>query len=304
MKGIILAGGQGTRMHPITLGVSKQMLPVYDKPLIYYPLSTLMLAGITEILIISSPEYLDGFKNQFGDGSELGLSITYAEQEKPRGIAEALLIGADHVGSDSVALVLGDNIFHGPGFGTLLQETAQDVSGCVVFGYPVRDPERYGVGEIDSEGNLMSLVEKPNNPHSNLAITGLYFYDKGVVDIVADLRPSERGELEITDVNRAYIDRGAAKLVELGRGFFWLDAGTHDALAEATQYVQLLENRQGVRVACIEEIAWRMGYIDREACVRLGERLAKSRYGQYLIELSKTHSSRQRSPMQDRPVAH
>lgn len=284
MKGIILAGGLGTRLQPITFGVSKQLLPVYDKPMIYYPLSVLMLAGVTDIQIISSPTDLGGFRRLLGDGSDLGLNLTYAEQDKPRGLADAFVVGADHIGDDSVALVLGDNIFHGPGFSEVLRQNAQDVDGCVLFGYSVRDPERYGVGEIDAFGNLVSLEEKPTEPRSNLAITGLYFYDNDVVEIAKQLEPSPRGELEITDVNRAYLDAGRAKLVQLGRGFVWLDTGTHDALAEAAQYVQLLEHRQGVRIACIEEIAWRMGYIDQNACHRLGSRLAGSPYGQYVME--------------------
>jgi glucose-1-phosphate thymidylyltransferase len=286
MKGIILAGGQGTRLHPITLGTSKQMLPVYDKPLIYYPLSVLMLAGIREIQIISSPEDLGNFRRLFGDGSELGLQLTYAEQEEPRGLAEAFLISADHIGDDSVALVLGDNIFHGPGFAAMLQQRVESVDGCVLFGYPVPDPERYGVGEVDEHGNLTSIEEKPAQPRSNLAITGLYFYDNDVIDIAKNLQPSARGELEITDVNRVYLERGKAQLVSLGRGFVWLDAGTHDALTEAGQYIQILEHRQGVRIACIEEIAWRMGFIDREACLGLGNKLAKSPYGQYVMSVA------------------
>jgi glucose-1-phosphate thymidylyltransferase len=286
VKGIILAGGRGTRLHPITLGASKQTLPVYDKPMIYYPLSVLMLAGITEILIISSPEDIDAFRKMFADGSWLGLSITYATQEEPRGLAEAFIIGADHIGDSSVAMVLGDNIFHGPGFGSLLRQAASDVEGCLLFGYPVRDPERYGVGEIDTQGHLVSLEEKPARPQSNLAITGLYFYDNHVIDIARSLRPSARGELEITDVNRAYLHADKARLISLGRGFAWLDAGTHDALVEAAEYVQILERRQGIRIACIEEISWRMGLIDQDACYRLGERLAKSGYGQYIMEVA------------------
>jgi glucose-1-phosphate thymidylyltransferase len=286
VKGIILAGGHGTRLHPITLGASKQILPVYDKPMIYYPMSVLMLAGITEILIISSPDDIGSFQKLFADGSWLGLSISYATQEEPRGLADAFVIGADHIGDSSVAMVLGDNIFHGPGFGSLLRQTAQDVDGCVLFGYPVRDPERYGVGDIDSQGRLVSLEEKPARPRSNLAITGLYFYDNHVIDIARSLRPSARGELEITDVNRAYLQADKARLVSLGRGFAWLDAGTHDALVEAAQYVQILERRQGIRIACVEEIAWRMGLIDQDTCYRLGERLAKSGYGQYIMEVA------------------
>ena len=286
MKGIILAGGYGTRLHPITLGVSKQLLPVYDKPMIYYPLSVLMLAGVTEIQIISSPDDLGVFRRLLGDGSWLGISLSYAEQDKPRGIADAFLVSADHIGDDSVALVLGDNIFYGAGFGTLLHRAAQNVEGCVLFGHPVRDPERYGVGAVDERGKLISIEEKPARPRTNMAITGLYLYDNKVVDIARGLQPSERGELEITDVNQIYLERGEATLIPLGRGFVWLDTGTHDALMEAGQYVQVLEHRQGVRIACLEEIAWRMGYIDRDTCYRLGSRLAKSPYGQYIMELA------------------
>ncbi|MGW7516425.1 glucose-1-phosphate thymidylyltransferase RfbA [Streptomyces sp. NPDC054796] len=286
MKGIILAGGHGTRLHPITLGISKQLLSVHDKPMIYYPLSTLMLAGVTDIQIISSREDLGGFRRLLGDGSDLGLTLSYAEQDKPRGLADAFRISADHVGDDSAALILGDNLFHGPGFSSVLQESARDVDGCVLFGYPVSDPERYGVGETDGRGNLLSLAEKPAQPRSNLAITGLYFYDNDVIQLARDLQPGPRGELEITDINRIYLERGKARLVELGRGFVWLDTGTHDALTEAGQYVQILEHRQGVRIACIEEIAWRMGYIDRDACYRLGSRLSKSPYGQYVMEVA------------------
>lgn len=286
MKGIILAGGNGTRLHPITLGVSKQMLPVYDKPMIYYPLSALMLAGITEIEIITTPGDAEMFRRLLGDGSWLGITLTYAEQDKPRGLADAFLVSADHIGDDSVALVLGDNIFHGYEFGPMLQRAAQDIEGCVLFGYQVRDPERYGVGTLDEQGRLVALEEKPANPATNLAITGLYLYDNQVVDIARQLRPSERGELEITDLNRVYLERGQARLIPLGRGFVWLDTGTHDALMEAGDYVQVLEHRQGVRIACLEEIAWRMGYIDRESCYRLGSRLAHSSYGQYVMEMA------------------
>ncbi|MEV8588193.1 glucose-1-phosphate thymidylyltransferase RfbA [Streptomyces sp. NPDC051180] len=286
MKGIILAGGNGTRLHPITLGVSKQMLPVYDKPMIYYPLSALMLAGITDIEIITTPEDQEMFRRLLGDGSWLGINLTYAEQDKPRGLADAFLVSADHIGDDSVALVLGDNIFHGYEFGPMLQRASQDLHGCVLFGYPVRDPERYGVGTLDDRGRLIALEEKPAKPQTNLAITGLYLYDNQVVDIARELKPSERGELEITDLNRVYLERGEATLIPLGRGFVWLDTGTHDALMEAGDYVQVLEHRQGVRIACLEEIAWRMGYIDRETCYRLGSRLAKSSYGQYIMEMA------------------
>jgi glucose-1-phosphate thymidylyltransferase len=286
VKGIILAGGHGTRLHPITLGVSKQLLPVYDKPMIYYPLSVLMLAGVTEIQIISSPNDLGAFQRLLGDGSWLGISLSYAEQDKPRGIADAFLVSADHIGDDPVALVLGDNLFHGAGFGTLLHQAAQNVEGCVLFGHPVRDPERYGVGELDERGKLVSIEEKPTKPRTNMAITGLYLYDDKVVDIARGLQPSERGELEITDVNQIYLERDEATLIPLSRGFVWLDTGTPEALMEAAQYVQVLEHRQGVRIACLEEIAWRMGYIDRDTCYRLGSRLAKSPYGQYIMELA------------------
>ncbi|MFJ4279549.1 glucose-1-phosphate thymidylyltransferase RfbA [Streptomyces massasporeus] len=286
MKGIVLAGGSGTRLHPITVGVSKQLLPVYDKPMIYYPMSVLMLAGIQDILIISTPRDLPGFRRLFGDGSSLGLSISYAEQASPRGIAEAFLIGGDHVGTDSVALVLGDNIFHGPGFARLLQRNAQNPHGCVLFGYEVTDPHRYGIGEVDELGRLISLEEKPKRPRSNRAVTGLYFYDNDVLDIARDIRPSPRGELEITDVNRVYLERGAARMVDLGRGFAWLDTGTHDALLTAGQYIQTLEHRQGVRIACLEEVALRMGYIDREACWELGQGMGNTRYGQYVRQLA------------------
>ncbi|MFI2778833.1 glucose-1-phosphate thymidylyltransferase RfbA [Streptomyces sp. ALB3] len=288
MKGIILAGGHGTRLHPITLGVSKQLLPVYDKPMIYYPLSVLMLAGIRDILVISSPQDLPQFRRVLGDGSRLGIGLTYAEQARPGGLAEAFTIGADHIGDDSVALVLGDNIFHGPGFSLLLQEHMPHTDGALLFGYPVRDPERYGVGEADEHGQLVSIEEKPAEPRSNRAITGLYFYDNDVVSIARGLRPSARGELEITDVNKDYLSRGKARLVDLGRGFTWLDTGTHDSLLDAGQYIQTLEHRQGLRIACLEEVALRMGFIDAEQCHRLGERLGKSGYGQYVMEIARS----------------
>ncbi|MCM6778708.1 glucose-1-phosphate thymidylyltransferase RfbA [Nocardia sp. CDC159] len=286
MKGIILAGGSGTRLHPVTRVVSKQLLPVYDKPMIYYPLSVLMLAGITDIEIICTPEDLPRFRMLLGDGSELGLCLSYAEQEKPRGLADAFLVSRKHIGDDSVALVLGDNIFHGPGFVEVLQTNSRAVDGCVLFGYPVHDPERYGVADLDADGTLRGLVEKPAQPRSNLAVTGLYFYHNDVVAIAEDLKPSERGELEITDVNRAFLAQHRARLVPLGCGFVWLDAGTHEALIEAGQYVQIMERRQGVRIACIEEIALRMGYIDSESCHRLGRRLAKSPYGRYVMDVA------------------
>ncbi|MFJ7075928.1 glucose-1-phosphate thymidylyltransferase RfbA [Streptomyces sp. NPDC098781] len=291
MKGIILAGGSGTRLHPITVSVSKQLLPVGDKPMIYYPLSVLMLADIREILLICTERDLDQFRRLLGDGSQLGVRIDYAVQNRPAGLAEAFIIGADHVGDDDVALVLGDNIFHGYHFYDLLQSNVRDVQGCVLFGYPVEDPERYGVGETDASGRLVSLEEKPIRPRSDLAITGLYLYDNEVVDIAKNLRPSARGELEITDVNRDYLARGRARLVDLGRGFAWLDAGTPESLLQATQYVRTLEERQGVRIACVEEIALRMGFIDAESCHRLGEKMSQSGYGQYVMSVAREMSS-------------
>ncbi|MFE1796648.1 glucose-1-phosphate thymidylyltransferase RfbA [Streptomyces sp. NPDC059517] len=287
MKGIILAGGTGTRLHPITVSVSKQLLPVGDKPMIYYPLSVLMLADIKEILLICTERDLDQFRRLLGDGSQLGVRIDYAVQNRPAGLAEAFVIGADHVGDDDVALVLGDNIFHGHHFYDLLQSNVRDVQGCVLFGYPVEDPERYGVGETDASGRLVSLEEKPARPRSDLAITGLYLYDNEVVDIAKNLRPSARGELEITDVNRNYLARGRARLVDLGRGFAWLDAGTPESLLQAAQYVRTLEERQGVRIACVEEVALRMGFIDAEACHRLGEKMSQSGYGQYVMSVAR-----------------
>lgn len=283
MKGIILAGGSGTRLHPITRGVSKQLLPVYDKPMIYYPLSVLMLAGIRDILVISTPGDLPQFRRLLGDGHSLGLELSYAEQPEPRGLAEAFVIGSAHIGNDPVALVLGDNVFHGPGFSRLLARHVPHKDGCLLFGYPVKDPERYGIAEADEYGRLLSVEEKPRHPKSNRAITGLYFYDNDVVPIAADLRPSARGELEITDVNRHYLDRGKAHLVDLGRGFAWLDTGTHDSLLEASQYIQILERRQGLRIACVEEVALRMGFIDADQCHRLGAALANSGYGRYVM---------------------
>jgi glucose-1-phosphate thymidylyltransferase len=286
VKGIILAGGHGTRLYPLTLAVSKQLLPVSDKPMIYYPLSVLMLADITEILVISTPADLPQLTRLLGDGSHLGLKITYAEQSEPRGLADAFVIGADHIGDDSVALVLGDNIFHGNAFFDILQRATADVDGCVLFGYPVSDPERYGIGETDAEGRLLSIVEKPTDPRSNRAIVGLYLYDNDVVDIAKNLRPSARGELEITDVNLSYLERGKARLVDLGRGFAWLDAGTPESILQASQYVQVLEQRQGVRIACVEEVALRMGFIDADACDRLGRRLSASDYGRYVRSIA------------------
>jgi glucose-1-phosphate thymidylyltransferase len=287
MKGIVLAGGSGSRLYPVTSAVSKQLLPVYDKPMIYYPLSVLMFGGIRDILIISTPADLPLFRRLLGDGSELGLSLSYAEQPQPNGLAEAFLIGADHVADDSAALVLGDNIFHGPGFPDQLRRSITELDGCVLFGYPVKEPGRYGVGEADANGRLISIEEKPTNPRSNRAITGLYLYDNDVLEIAKQIRPSARGELEITDVNRAYLERGTATLIDLGRGFAWLDTGTHDSLIEAAQYVQVLEHRQGIRIACLEEIALSMGYIDADACYALGAKLAGSRYGEYVMSIAR-----------------
>jgi glucose-1-phosphate thymidylyltransferase len=296
VRGIILAGGSGTRLHPITLAVSKQLLPVYDKPMVYYPLSVLMLAGIRDILLISTPHDLPAFRRLLGDGAELGLRLDYAEQEQPNGLAEAFRIGAEHVGDGPGALVLGDNIFHGQGFsGTLARARAdieQGKAGCVLFGYPVRDPQRYGVAEFDPDGTLLSIEEKPEFPRSDRAVVGLYLYDNDVLEIARNLRPSARGELEITDVNRVYLERGSARLVDLGRGFAWLDTGTHESLLEAGEYVRVLENRQGIRIACIEEIAMRMGFIDPATCYELGERLSKSGYGEYVMRMAKTFPPR------------
>jgi glucose-1-phosphate thymidylyltransferase len=292
MKGIILAGGSGTRLHPITRAVSKQLMPVYDKPMIYYPLSVLMLAGISDILIITTPHDQEQFIRLLGDGSDLGLSLSYAVQPEPNGLAEAFIIGKDHVGDEPAGLVLGDNIFYGHLLGRTLADAAQLTTGCRLFGYRVSDPERYGVAEADANGKLLSIEEKPANPKSNLAVTGLYFYDNDVLQIAADLKPSPRGELEITDLNNVYVERGDAELIDLGRGTAWLDTGTHDSLLEAGQYVQVLEHRQGVRIACLEEIALNKGYIDANQAYRLGEGLAKSGYGQYVMDVAKQHLAR------------
>ena len=292
MKGIVLAGGSGTRLHPLTLGVSKQLLPVYDTPMVYHPLSVLMLAGVRDVLIISTPADLPGFRRLLGDGDRFGIALSYAEQAHPNGLAEAFLIGADHVAGEHSALVLGDNVFHGSGFSDLLHSCTAGLGaggdGCVLFGYPVRDPQNYGVGESDAAGRLVSLEEKPARPRSDCAITGLYLYDEQVVEIARDLKPSDRGELEITDVNRAYLEQGRARLVDLGRGFAWLDTGTHDSLLEAGQYMQVLEHRQGIRVACLEEVALRMGFIDADACHALGAQLARSSYGQYVMDVARS----------------
>jgi glucose-1-phosphate thymidylyltransferase len=288
MKGIILAGGSGTRLHPVTRAVSKQLLPVYDKPMIYYPLSVLMLAGVREILIITTPHDQDQFIRLLGDGHELGLTLTYAAQPAPNGLAEAFIIGREHVGTDSAALVLGDNIFYGHALGDALAKAAQNQSGCTLFGYRVSDPQRYGVAEADASGRLLSIEEKPAQPKSNLAVTGLYLYDNDVLDIAAALKPSSRGELEITDLNNVYVARGDANLIDLGRGTAWLDTGTHDSLMQAGQFVQVLEARQGVRIACIEEVALRKGFIDAEQAMRLGRAQAKSGYGEYVMEVARS----------------
>jgi len=289
MKGIILAGGAGTRLHPVTLAVSKQLLPVYDKPMIYYPLSVLMLADIRDILIISTAEDQPLFQRLLGDGSELGLRLTYAVQPEPRGLPEAFIIGADFVGADPVTLILGDNIFHGPGMSDVLRRSRQELDGCVLFGYQVSDPERYGVGEVDEQGRLTGIEEKPVRPRTNRAITGLYLFDNHVLDIAKNLTPSPRGELEITDVIRHYQHQGRAKVIDLGRGFAWLDTGTHNSLVDAGQYVQVLERRQGVRIACIEEVALRRGFIDAAACYRRGARMPKSGYGEYVMDVARKH---------------
>lgn len=286
MKGIILAGGSGTRLYPVTQSISKQILPVYDKPMIYYPLSVLMLAGIREILIISTPTDLPLYKNLFHDGSHLGLNIEYAEQPSPDGLAQAFLIGEDFLGNDTACLVLGDNIFYGYNFSSILKEAATLESGATVFGYYVTDPERYGVAEFDAKGNVLSLEEKPEHPKSNYAVTGLYFYDNTVVEKAKSLKPSKRGELEITDLNKLYLEEGSLKVKLLGRGFAWLDTGTHDSLLQAANYIATIENRQGLKVSCIEEIAFKKGFIDKTQLLKLAEPLKKNAYGQYLIRLA------------------
>jgi glucose-1-phosphate thymidylyltransferase len=289
MKGIILAGGSGTRLYPITKGVSKQLLPVYDKPMIYYPLSVLMLAGIKEILIISTPEDLPSFQKLLGSGSDLGIKLRYKKQPSPDGLAQAFIIGEDFIGTDDVCLVLGDNIFYGYGFSETLRNARENVEAgkSTVFGYYVNDPERYGVAEFDGEGNVISIEEKPSNPKSNFAVVGLYFYTNDVVQIAKTIKPSHRGELEITTVNQEYLKKNNLKVQLLGRGFAWLDTGTHDSLMEAGQFIETIEKRQGLKVACLEEIAYNMKYINKAQLNKLAESLKKNGYGQYLLKLAK-----------------
>ena len=287
MKGIVLAGGSGTRLYPITKGVSKQLLPIFDKPMVYYPISVLMLAGIRDILIISTPHDLPGFRRLLGDGSDFGVQFTYAEQPSPDGLAQAFLIGREFIGDDSVCLVLGDNILHGAGFSGMLQSavaTAEQEGKATVFGYRVNDPERYGVAAFDAEGNCTSIEEKPEQPKSNYAVVGLYFYPNSVVDIAAGIRPSARGELEITTVNQVYLEREQLKVQTLGRGFAWLDTGTHESLSEASTYIEVLEKRQGLKVACLEDIAYTQGWLTADDLRRIAEPMRKNQYGQYLLK--------------------
>ena len=287
MKGIVLAGGSGTRLYPVTKGVSKQLLPVYDKPMIYYPISVLMLAGIREILIISTPQDLPGFKRLLGDGSDYGVRFEYAEQPSPDGLAQAFIIGADFIGNDSVCLVLGDNIFHGAGFSGILKEavrTAEEERKATVFGYWVSDPERYGVAEFDKQGNCLSIEEKPARPKSNYAVVGLYFYPNKVVDVAKSIKPSGRGELEITTVNQRFLEDGDLKVQTLGRGFAWLDTGTHDSLSEASTFIEVIEKRQGLKIACLESIAYRKGWISSEKLRALAQPMLKNQYGQFLLK--------------------
>lgn len=287
MKGIVLAGGSGTRLYPITKGVSKQLLPIFDKPMVYYPISTLMLAGIRDILIISTHNDLPGFKRLLGDGSDYGVKFTYAEQPSPDGLAQAFIIGKEFIGDDSVCLVLGDNIFHGAGFSAVLEDAVRtaDDGNATVFGYWVDDPERYGVAEFDKDGNCLSIEEKPEHPKSNYAVVGLYFYPNKVVDVAATIKPSARGELEITTVNQEFLKDGKLKVQTLPRGFAWLDTGTHDSLAEASIYVEVLEKRQGLKIACLEGIAYRKGWISKEKMIELAKPMLKNQYGQYLMKV-------------------
>ena len=286
MKGIILAGGSGTRLYPLTKAISKQIMPVYDKPMIYYPLSTLMLAGIKEVLIISTPRDLPVFEELFGTGEQLGLRMEYAVQESPRGLADAFIIGAEFIGSDSVALVLGDNIFYGQSFSKVLSDVAKRETGATIFGYYVRDPREYGVVEFDQDGNALSIEEKPEHPKSNYAVPGLYFYDNDVVEIAANVKPSARGEIEITSINNEYLRRGTLKVETLGRGFAWLDTGSHDSLLDAADFVAAFQKRQGLYISCIEEIAYKKGFISKEQLIELAQPLMKTDYGKYLLEVA------------------
>ena len=291
MKGIILAGGSGTRLYPLTKVLSKQLIPVYDKPMVYYPLSVLMLAGIREILIISTPHDLPAFQDLFNDGSQLGLSISYAAQPSPDGLAQAFLIGKSFIGNDPVSLILGDNIFFGPGFTSIIRDCSNLTDGGLIFGYLVRDPERYGVVEFDEEFNVIGIEEKPAIPKSKYAVPGLYFYDNDVVSIAEQIKPSPRGELEITDVNLEYLRRGTLKVQPLGRGFCWLDTGTHESLQQASSYVQAVQERQGLKVACIEEIAYQLGYITVDELMNLAQETMKNQYGQYIVDIIKDNSN-------------
>lgn len=286
MKGIILAGGSGTRLYPITKGISKQLIPVYDKPMIYYPLSTLMLAGIRDILVISTPEYTPLFESLLGDGSDFGINLSYKVQEHPNGLAEAFILGKEFIGSDSVCLILGDNIYYGSGLSKQLQEAAKKEDGAIVFGYHVNDPERFGVVEFDENMHALSIEEKPEHPKSNYAVTGLYFYDNDVVEIAENMKPSDRGELEITDVNKEYLRRGKLDVKLMSRGYAWLDTGTHDSMLEAASFISTIQKRQNLKVACLEEIAYRMHWISREKLIELAQPLKKNDYGQYLLRLA------------------
>lgn len=286
MKGIILAGGSGTRLYPITKGISKQLIPVYDKPMIYYPLSTLMLAGIRDVLVISTPEYTPLFEGLLGDGSDFGINLSYKVQEHPNGLAEAFILGKEFIGSDSVCLILGDNIYYGSGLSKQLQEAAKKEDGATVFGYHVNDPERFGVVEFDENMHALSIEEKPEHPKSNYAVTGLYFYDNDVVEIAENLKPSDRGELEITDVNKEYLRRGKLDVKLMGRGYAWLDTGTHDSMLEAASFISTIQKRQNLKVACLEEIAYRMGWIPKAKLIELAQPLKKNDYGQYLLRLA------------------